>query len=365
MRRVLAVRLDNLGDVVMTTPAIGAIRDSLPEAEIALLCSRSGAALAPHLPDVDDAIVYDAPWVKGTGARDVNDDFDMVNRLAAREFDAAVIFTVYTQSALPAAMLCRLAGIPLRLAHSRENPYDLLTHWVPDPEPAQGIRHEVERQLALVGSMGLRAQDDRMRFHCHDADRASVQALLPTLGLAPGEPYVVVHPGATAVSRRYPAVRFGLAADEIARRTGCAVLFTGGRDEDALIADAQSAMRQRSVSLAGRLSLGQLAALLERAQVLVSNNSGPVHLAAALGTPVVDLYALTNPQHTPWRVAHRVLNHDVPCRNCLKSVCPQGHNDCLHKVEPQAVVDAALALMSARVDTVRSDTSPSKEAVYA
>lgn len=365
MRRVLAVRLDNLGDVVMTTPAIGAIRDSLPEAEISLLCSRSGAALAQHLADVDDAIVYDAPWVKGTGERDVNDDFDMVNRLAAREFDAAVIFTVYTQSALPAAMLCRLAGIPLRLAHSRENPYDLLTHWVPDPEPAQGIRHEVERQLALVASVGLRTQDDRMRFNCHDTDRASVQALLPSLGLAPGEPYVVVHPGATAAARRYPAVRFGLAADEIARRTGCAVLFTGGRDEEALILEAQSAMKQRSISLAGRLTLGQLAALLERAQVLVSNNSGPVHLAAALGTPVVDLYALTNPQHTPWRVASRVLNHDVPCRNCLKSVCPQGHNDCLHKVEPQAVVEAALELVAARADAARSDRPQLKEAACA
>ncbi|MCM5679479.1 glycosyltransferase family 9 protein [Schlegelella sp. S2-27] len=365
VRRVLAVRLDNLGDVVMTTPALGAVRESLPEAHIALLCSSSGGAVARHLSDIDETIVYDAPWVKGRAPRAVDDDLEMVERLARRDFDAAVIFTVYTQSALPAAMLCRLAGIPLRLAHSRENPYDLLTHWVPDPEPGQGIRHEVQRQLALVGSVGLRTRDDRLRFNCEEADRAAVQALLPRAGIAPGERFIVVHPGATAASRRYPAQRFGVAADAIARDSGCTVLFTGGRDEEPLVQEAQAAMRQRSVSLAGRLSLGEFAAVLERAQLLVSNNSGPVHLAAALGTPVVDLYALTNPQHTPWRVAHRVLNHDVPCRNCLKSVCPQGHHDCLSKVEPRAVVAAAAELLAERRETHAAGRSPSTEAVYA
>ena len=81
--------------------------------------------------------------------------------------------------------------------------------------------------------------------------------------------------------------------------------------------------------------------------MLVSNNSGPVHVAAAVGTPVVDLYALTNPQHTPWGVPHRVLFHDVPCRYCYKSVCPEGHHDCLRRVPPKAVVEAALSLLSA------------------
>jgi ADP-heptose:LPS heptosyltransferase len=79
--------------------------------------------------------------------------------------------------------------------------------------------------------------------------------------------------------------------------------------------------------------------------VLIANNSGPVHLAAAVGTPVVDLYALTNPQHTPWGVPSRVLSHDVPCRNCFKSICPYGHNDCLRRISPSAVVRAALELL--------------------
>jgi ADP-heptose:LPS heptosyltransferase len=94
-----------------------------------------------------------------------------------------------------------------------------------------------------------------------------------------------------------------------------------------------------------RLSLTELTALLEMAPLLISNNTGPVHMAAAVGTPVVDLYALTNPQHTPWGVPNRVLFHDVPCRICYKSICPEGHHHCLRLVEPETVVQAALELL--------------------
>ena len=100
-------------------------------------------------------------------------------------------------------------------------------------------------------------------------------------------------------------------------------------------------------SLAGRLSLGELGALIEAADLLICNNTGPAHIAAAVGTPVVDLYALTNPQHTPWQVESRVLFHDVPCRNCYKSVCPAGHHDCLRRVPPERVAEAARELLAA------------------
>jgi ADP-heptose:LPS heptosyltransferase len=125
------------------------------------------------------------------------------------------------------------------------------------------------------------------------------------------------------------------------------VIFTGDAGERELVEAIRRDMAVRSRSLAGELELGELAALIESADLLVSNNTGPAHLAAALGTPVVDLYALTNPQHTPWRVASRVLFHDVPCRNCYKSRCPHGHNDCLHRVEPERVAAAARELLHA------------------
>lgn len=349
-RRVLAVRLDNLGDVLMTTPALAALAESAPGRALTLLASPGGAALAPHLPFVDDAIEFAAPWVKGDAA--AGDDAELaalVERLRARRFDAAVVFTTCTQSALPAALLCRMAGIPLRLAHARENPYALLTDWQPERDAiAPGMRHEVARQLDLVGAVGCTTPDSNLRFAVGERDRADARAALRDGGLAPGERYVVVHVGASAPSRRYPAERFGQAADSIARLSGCTPVFTGGGDEVGLVEAARAQTSEWSISLAGALGLGALGALIEDAALVVANNTGPVHLAAAVGTPVVDLYALTNPQHTPWQVPSRVLSREVPCRDCLKSTCPQGHHECLRGIPPTRVVGAALELLAAR-----------------
>ena len=122
-------------------------------------------------------------------------------------------------------------------------------------------------------------------------------------------------------------------------------MFTGTAVEEALVESIRAVVGVGSHSLAGRLDLGELAALLSLGPVLIANNTGPVHVAAAVGAPVVDLYALTNPQHTPWAVPHRVLSADVPCKYCYKSVCPAGHHDCLRLVSPESVVEAAVALL--------------------
>ncbi|EMH3366028.1 TPA: glycosyl transferase, partial [Burkholderia multivorans] len=178
-RRILCVRLDNLGDVLMTTPALRALKESGNGRHLTLLTSSTAAALGAHLPMVDDVWTYDAPWVKHPDApADPVADLDMIDRLLSARFDAAVIFTVYSQSPLPAAMMCWLAGIPLRLAHCRENPYRLLTDRVAETEPDQQVRHEVARQLALVRTIGAKTADWRMAFEPGDAARRAVQARL-------------------------------------------------------------------------------------------------------------------------------------------------------------------------------------------
>lgn len=349
-RRVLLVRPDNLGDVLMTTPAFAAVRESLPGSRLSLLAAPSAGALRPHLPLLDEIIAADLPWVKAGAAALEAAGTDtgaperaLLQRLLDGRFDAAILFTVSTQSALPAALLCRLAGIPLVLAHARERAYGLLSDAVPETdEVADGMRHEVRRQLDLVARVGLHTRDERLRFTLRAEDRAAAAALLRAAGLAPGRPYVLLHPGASAASRRYPAAGYGEAA-ALLQNQGAEVVVCAGAGEGHLLDEAAGAGAARV--LAPLRELGTLAGLVAGARVLVANNSGPVHLAAALGTPVVDLYALTNPQHTPWRVPARVLNHDVPCRNCLQSVCGQGHHDCLRRVAPAQVADAALDLL--------------------
>ncbi|MGE3855769.1 MAG: glycosyltransferase family 9 protein [Dehalococcoidia bacterium] len=339
-RRILAVRLDSAGDVLMTEPAIRALHEAAPGRSVALLTSPAGAAAAALLPALDDVLVYEAPWMKHDRAPSPSEDLELLARVREAGFDACVIFTVFSQSPLPAALLATWAGIPLRLAHCRENPYALLTDWVPETDTAEAMRHEVQRQLDLVATVGARTEDDHIRVRVSSAAHRRARALLPR----EGAPLAVLHVGASAPSRRYAPERFAEVAHDLVTHHGWNVAFTGDASEAPLVEHVRTLAAVPSVDLVGRLSFEELAAAVEAADVLVSNNTAPAHLAAGVGTPVVDLYALTNPQHTPWRIPHRLLFAPVPCAYCFKSVCPEGHHACLLGVRPAEVVEATLDL---------------------
>src|SRR5690606_16724398 len=210
------------------------------------------------------------------------------------------------------------------------------------------MRHEVQRQLDLVAAVGVRAADTSLSFQVRERDRQALRARVRTMGVADGEDWIAVHGGATAASRRYPAPLLARAIARL-RGEGRRIVLLGSPEDGGLDA-ALPALRAQLpglIDLSGQLTLGELGAAIERCAVLVCNNSGPAHIAAALHVPVVDLYALTNPQHTPWNTAHRLLYHDVPCRNCYRSVCPQGHHACLAQVRPERVAEAAHELLAA------------------
>lgn len=368
-RNMLCIRLDYLGDVLMCTPAMRALKESIPRCRITLLTSGGSAAAARMIAEIDAVIEYAAPWMKSSRPHPPETDFAMIRTLQSHQFDAAVIFTTYSQNPLPAALFCQLAGIPLRLAHCHENPYQLLTHWVRDPEPQEHIRHEVRRQLDLVASIGCHTANERLSFHVSAADAAWTKSRLQAIGIGTADmdmprPWVLLHPGASAPSRRYPAEQWAQAADELALRLDCPLVFTGGADEIALVEAIRRNMSAVSHSLAGELDIGKLGAVIAQAPVLVSNNTGPAHLSAAVGTPVVALYALTNPQHTPWQVLNRVLYHMVPCFNCYQSICPEGHHNCLTQVTPARVASAVIELLQARTVNVGMTTGLSGSAEH-
>jgi ADP-heptose:LPS heptosyltransferase len=342
-RRVLAVRLDAAGDVVMTGPALQSLQRGADGRRVTLLTSQAGAHAARLLPGVDEVIEYAAPWMKAARPPDPAPDLAMIERLRGR-FDAAVIFTVYSQSALPAALLCTLAGIPLRAAHCRENPYGLLTTWLREPEPEQLVRHEVDRQLALVEHLGGTSDPAPYRLRIPETARAAVEQLRARLGLSGREPWALLHPGASAPSRRYAPEAWGAVARSLVFDHGWRLVLAGGEDDAGIVSAVASATGVDLPVVLG-LPLSELAALIEAAPLLLAVNSLAAHLASASGTPVVDVYALTNPQHVPWNgVPRRVLNHDVPCRNCYRSECPLGHHACLALLDPAEVTRAALDL---------------------
>ncbi|HEY3517289.1 MAG TPA: glycosyltransferase family 9 protein [Gammaproteobacteria bacterium] len=352
-RKLLCVRLDSAGDVLMTTPALNALKEAVPGRHLTLLTSPAGACAARLVPALDEIIEFEAPWMKPPHANVANDRA-LINRLAAAGYDGAVVFTVYTQNPLPAAYLVYLAGIPSCLAHCRENAYHLLSDRVPDPEPQQRVRHEVRRQLDLVATTGAKPKSDALSIAIPKVARRRAAAALATLRIPRDGPLVVAHVGASAPSRRYPAQRFAEALDLLISELRARVVLTGDSSEVQLVEFVRGTMRSDPYTLAGCLEFAELCAVIEAADVLVSNNTAPVHIAAAVGTPVVDLYALTNPQHGPWRVPRRVLYRDVPCRYCYKSVCPAGHHDCLSQVTPAEIADAVRELLDSTFEPVHA-----------
>jgi ADP-heptose:LPS heptosyltransferase len=225
------------------------------------------------------------------------------------------------------------------------------------------VRHEVQRQIDLVAGLGANVSHTRLQFPVRHAPRRRMLAKVVAAGLQPRRPWLIVHPGATAHSRRYPTERLAQAVAVLVARRRWQVAIVGG-DADVAAATSIAAETRDVVSLAGSLDLPELAALLQAAQVVVCNNSVAAHLCAAVGTPVVDLYALTNPQHTPWQVAHRVLSHDVDCRYCLKSECPLGHHRCLASIAPEAIV-AAVESLTGSLPITRAAQGPLRRLVPA
>lgn len=340
-KNILCVRLDNMGDVLMCSPALQAIDDSIEGIKLTMLVSPAGSKAARLIPAVDDIIEFDAPWVKSAPlAMDPGAVISMADVLKKRNFDASIIFTVYSQSPLPAAFLCFLAGIPVRVAHCRENPYQLLTHWEKEPEPDRIVRHEVRRQLDLVGLLGCKAKDEHISIYLSEKAKETARQIASGFR----DPWYILHPGATAASRRYPLESFAKVIkglDEI----GWTAVISGTEEEKGYAMRLQELSGCNLINICGRLGLESLAALLSETPFLISNNTLLVHLAGGTKTPVVVLYALTNPQHTPWLVPCRVLFADTDCKYCYKSVCPEGHGKCLRDVEPGAIIKAVMGLL--------------------
>ncbi len=348
-RRILAIRLDNLGDVLVTTPALHAIKQSLPHATLTLLASPVGAQVARLNPDLDDVIVYQAPWMDPWHIlpQDSRREQQMIETLRARHFDAAIIFTSFRQSALPAAYLCYLADIPLRAAASIDGPGSLLTTRHKHPER---MMHEVERGLDLTAALGIDTEERALVLEVPSEARRAIADLLATYRVEAGQPLVVVHPGCSMPARTYPWEMYAEVCDLLVQRSGATVFLTGAEDERALVGRIVERLapehRSQVIPLAGMLPFPEFCALIEAADLTITNNTGPMHIAAAVKTPVVALFALTNPpeQWGPWRVPHRQLYHDVACRLCYSRVCPYGH-ECLRLVTPQMVVEAASDLL--------------------
>ena len=359
---VLVVRLDSDGDVLLAGPAIRAV--AATARRLTLLCGPRGRAAAALLPGVDEIVVHRAPWIDPEPpAVDRAATMALVERLCSLGCDEAFILTSFHLSPLPTALLLRLAGIPHIAAVSEDYPGSLLDvrHRVPDDV------HEVERSLSLVATGG---------YALPPGDDGGLRVLLngPVRALFPdGGGYIVVHPGASVPARAWSAERHARLVDTLVQE-GRRVVVTGGPGEVPLTASVAGERRPEVLDLGGKTHLAELAEVIAAADAIVVGNTGPAHLAAAVGTPVVSLFAPTVPESRwrPWRVPHRMLGDlDIACAGCRARTCPFEGHPCLELVTPGQVsvaLDGVASGSAGRAPTPRhrcsySPPSPQRTAV--
>ncbi len=310
---------------------------------MALLAGPAGCEVGRLNPDLDETILYHAvnEDVNFRLPQDPEREMAAVETLRERDFDAAIIFTSYKQSALPAAYLCYLAGITVRAAGSFEGPGSLLTHRHRYKETVPP-KHETLRGLELTDFLGFPPVEPEMVLVPRTEDEEEAAGLLERHHV---ERFVLVHPGASASSRAYPPERYAAVVEELTGQGGLPVLVTGGPGEEYL---TRRVAGSTGISVGGEMGFGPFAALVGRAAVVVTNNTGTTHVASAMRRPVVTVFAGTNPpeQWGPWRTPSRLITHPVPCAPCYKRVCPIGH-ECLTGISPGTVVGAALQLLRA------------------
>jgi ADP-heptose:LPS heptosyltransferase len=329
--RVLVARLDSAGDVLLAGPAVRAV--AAAGAQVTVLCSTRGRPAAQLLPGVHATRVFDAPWILADSPPVRTGDLVRITAaLRAARYDEAIVLTSHHQCPLPLALLLRLAGVPRIAAVSEEYPGGLLDLRIRLAEDL----HEAERAAAIATAAGYPAADARL---------AVVGDLpWPAAVSRPDGPYIVVHPGSDASARSIP-VPLARGIVKRLRSAGLQVVVTGAGHERAMV---RAVTGGRAVDAAGRTSFAELASLLRAAAALIVGNTGPAHLAAAVGTPVVSLWAPTVPasRWAPYGVPHVVLSaQDPPCTGSRARDCADPGHPCLAHVSPADVVTALDSLI--------------------
>jgi ADP-heptose:LPS heptosyltransferase len=352
-RRVLVARLDSVGDVILAGPAVRAVaagRAGEPT-EVWMLCSPQGAPAARLLPGVHRVLTWSCPWINDPPPPVTREhQGELSDLLAEARADESVILTSFHQSPLPLAMLLRLAGVTRITGASVDFAGSLLDIRLRPGEDFPEDQPEPLRALGIAQAAGFALADG-------DDGRLALRPPVDTLRITGPAPYVVVHPGAAVPARTWPPDHFRQAVRQLAE-AGIRAVVTGGpaeRDLTAFVADGVGR------DLGGRTGLAELAGVVARADVIITGNTGPAHLAAAAGTPVVSLFSPVVPaiRWAPHGVAVELLgDQQAACRGTRARVCPVPGHPCLTNVTPAEAVQATLRL---RDTNVKATSAPRGE----
>ena len=283
--RILVVRTDRIGDVVLTTPVLKALRENYPASHIAMMVNPQTKELLEGNPYLNEVIVYD----KDKKDKGMLGFWRFVLELKRKRFDLAIV--LHTKNRLN--LITYLADIKRRAGYKNNKFGFLLTDKLIDIRPL-GLKHEVDYCLDILRKLGLKISDKIPYLAVKNEDMDSVGNILEALGVNRDTRIAAIHPGSSCISKRWPRERFVVLANRLVEDYGLKVILIASGEENEAIADEIARqIRYPVLNLSGKLSLGQVSALLKRCVIFISNDSGPVHIASAVGTPVVSIFGVT------------------------------------------------------------------------
>jgi heptosyltransferase-2 len=338
IKRLLIRSTNWIGDAVMTTPAVRTIRKGFPNAHISLLAKPWVSPVFESSEHIDRLLIYDGERRhKGFFGK-----FCLARDLKKYDFDAAILL----QNAFEAALISFLAGIPLRIGYNTDARRLLLTHAVPCTNEIKK-KHQTEYYLNILRGIGI-GQDNRdLYLKLNQRDRFRAEKILLEQHLFLDDKIIGINPGATyGPAKQWPLDRYARLADRIQAFAGVRVIIFGGPADKSLGQKISQRMRHRPVDLSGKTSLGEAMALIERCNLFITNDSGLMHVAAALDVPLVAVFGSTNPAATgPLGSNSKVVQAAVPCSPCLKSECPEGHLKCMDQIDVDLVFDSVKEML--------------------
>jgi heptosyltransferase-2 len=335
----LLIRSTNwIGDAVMTTPAVRAIRHNFPAARISMLAKPWVAPVFAHSPHVDEIIVYQA----GERHQGPAGPIRLAKDLRTYRFDAAILL----QNAIEAALIAFMAGIPCRIGFDTDARRLLLTHAVHCTKAFKSI-HQTGYYLKIVEGAGLAGGTPTLELRVGTENRQQAGRILSAQGVTPECRVVGLNPSATfGPAKQWFPGRYAALGDRLNQELGATILIFGGPSDRELGMRIAGMMTAPVIDLSGRTSLGEAMALIDRCNAFVTNDSGLMHVAAALNTPLAAIFGSTNPVTTgPYSPTSRIVRAAVECSPCMKPVCPPGHMDCMQWITVEMVFDAVKDLL--------------------
>jgi heptosyltransferase-3 len=334
MKNVLIIKLRYIGDVLLATPTVRAIKAARPDVRVTMMVNRGTEDVLSGNPDLDEIMVLD----KGSLAAQSR----IIAGLRGRQFDTVIDLTDGDRS----AFLTRISGAPVRIGFNDEHRWRG-RYYTQVVQPVTGVRHRIDRDLETLQPMSIQAGSKDLQLWLTPEEEHSADQLLGQLGIQRSQPIVILQPGARYWFKAWPPERFAELADLIMSQYGCQVLIGGSAQDIDLAQQIRQMAKSKPIIMAGRTTIKQFAAIAKKSALFVGNDSGAMHIAATVGTPVVALFGPSNPaEWGPRGGATEVIYKGLDCRTCFHPTCRRGEKNCMKLISVGEVATASKRLIA-------------------